>query len=649
MSGTIVYDIETDGLLDTVSKVHCISTYDIDTGEKRRFTCNDLVNSVWHGVHYLEQANTLICHNQKSYDVLVLQKLHGFDPKGLLVDTLLLGCLMLPEKGIMSLENWAEFLRLTQKKVQHEDWSTYTEAMGIRCDADVDINVAVYKYLISLPRAPEVVLDALQLEQEVASIHAEQALTGVAFDVNKAIALVRELDERLNKRRAILMAEGPSEIRLPGIPIIRQESERAERLADLDKGLLPAGTIGPFKKDGNYTKVTEAYFGKDLHTVKGFYSKVEHKPFNPDSKDEVKKLLLSLGWKPTEWNFKKDKSGGLLKNASGSLIPTSPKLTEDSYGSLPPGLGQAVAEYNMMNHRRNSILNIKDNSKGALARVADRGDGRVSAEAFTCGTPTSRYRHQGVVCNIPRPSSPYGKEIRSLFTVSAGNLLVGVDLSGIEARCLAWYLLLGKFTDAQKTADLILSPDKGNDFHSYNAKQWGVSRDTAKSGLYALIYGAGAPKLANTLGKPESQGAKLKRDFYAAHPGIKELMEKLELALSRNGGYIKAVDGRPIFIRSNNRLLNSLLQTTAAIVFKRWMVRIHEVVSQDALLKDIVKQVIAYHDELQFEVSGPAVRVAAVHLCSIVEQAAIDVGKELGCPIPIEAEAKVGVNWAETH
>ena len=81
----------------------------------------------------------------------------------------------------------------------------------------------------------------------------------------------------------------------------------------------------------------------------------------------------------------------------------------------------------------------------------------------------------------------YGPELRSLFGVPLGNYQIGIDLAGIEARVLAHYLLRGNYTKARQTADLILSPDKGNDFHSFNAKVWGVSRDTAKTCLYALV------------------------------------------------------------------------------------------------------------------------------------------------------------------
>jgi len=101
-----------------------------------------------------------------------------------------------------------------------------------------------------------------------------------------------------------------------------------------------------------------------------------------------------------------------------------------------------------------------------------------------------------------------------------------------------------------------------------------------------VMYGAGAKKLAQTLGKPEKEGAKLKRAFYKAHPGIEELIDDLENAYSKRK-YIKNIDGRPLYIRSKIKLLNTLLQATAAVVFKKWMIALAEVTPTS------IRQVIA--------------------------------------------------------
>ena len=42
---------------------------------------------------------------------------------------------------------------------------------------------------------------------------------------------------------------------------------------------------------------------------------------------------------------------------------------------------------------------------------------------------------------VPSMNTPYGKECRELFVPSDGYVLVGADASGLEARCLAHYIL----------------------------------------------------------------------------------------------------------------------------------------------------------------------------------------------------------------
>lgn len=629
MSGRYVFDLESDGLLLDITKIHCISLYDIDSGSTGTYSGSKIPE----GLEILRDAEMLIGHNITGYDVAAIKKLYPkWDTKAELVDTLLATCILHPSYGILSLEDWAIKLKLDESKVQHDDWSMYSPEMRERCESDVRINYKVYEHLRN-NKAYSSISIALRLEQQVALIHAQQIINGVTFDVKRGISLLNELDRRLETRRDLLVDTGPMTCVLVGVTKKNQKGMRKLKADMIADGKVPIGTHKCYRSDGPYTIATKDYFPNgEYFKVHGPYTKIEIKKLNPDSKEEVKELLLSLGWVPTEWNRRKDK-------VSGEWRVTSPRLTEDSYESLPEGFGKAVAEYNMMSHRRNFLFNKKDKTKGALAAVYKRGDGRVTPDAFTCGTPTARYRHSGTVCNIPRPTTVYGPEIRSLFRVPKGYLMVGVDLSGIEARCLAWYLLKGKYTKARETADLILSPDKTNDFHSYNAKNWGVSRDIAKNTLYCLMYGGGAKKLAQTAGKPESMGARLKKDFYKAHPGIKELIEDLEGAYGRKG-WIKCIDGRPLYVRSKMKLLNTLLQATAAVVFKMWMVEL------DILKTDNIKQIIAYHDELVYEVPDEE---TAEEWSKVTEDTALEIGKRMKSPIPIEAKAQIGLNWSEVH
>jgi len=71
----LVYDIESDGFLDSVTRVWILCTYDLDTGESKEFRENDFG---WK--EYLYGAKTLIGHNIINYDNNVLKKLFDWSP-----------------------------------------------------------------------------------------------------------------------------------------------------------------------------------------------------------------------------------------------------------------------------------------------------------------------------------------------------------------------------------------------------------------------------------------------------------------------------------------------------------------------------------------------------------------------------------------
>ena len=87
----LVFDLETDGLLDDVTKIHCLVIYDSEADT----TCiyNDQGNQepLSRGIQRLEDADVLVGHNIIGYDIPVIKKIYPwFDPEALVLDTLLL-------------------------------------------------------------------------------------------------------------------------------------------------------------------------------------------------------------------------------------------------------------------------------------------------------------------------------------------------------------------------------------------------------------------------------------------------------------------------------------------------------------------------------------------------------------------------------
>lgn len=320
----------------------------------------------------------------------------------------------------------------------------------------------------------------------------------------------------------------------------------------------------------------------------------------------------------------------------GARVKTSPKLTEESYDSIPPGLGRDVARRTVLRHRRNTILNYKNpTEKGIIAKI--RGDGRVPAKGVLCSTPTGRTAHREAVCNVPKasPKVVLGKEMRSIFCVKEPYLMLGADLDQIEARITAHYASL--FDDGAYW-EILQSVD---DIHQYNAELINSDRDTAKSFQYAIFYGARAPKLAGICKCSTKQAEVYIRNFWEGNKGVKLLVDYLERYYDKYG-FIKGLDGRKTFIRAKYKLLNSLIQTAAGIVFKRW-----DTLCQPELRRNEVdcRKIITYHDEDDFRCHPDHVEAAI----PIIKDTAIEAGQSFNMTVPITVDVKIGHNWAEVH
>ena len=120
-------------------------------------------------------------------------------------------------------------------------------------------------------------------------------------------------------------------------------------------------------------------------------------------------------------------------------------------------------------------------------------DRRVHGRVITNGAITSRMSHQSPnMAQIPAVYSPYGKECRELWTVPSGYKLVGIDASGLELRILSHYMNNKEYINEVINGDI----------HTTNQTLAGLeSRDTAKTFIYAFIYGAGNKKTRKYLWK----------------------------------------------------------------------------------------------------------------------------------------------------
>ena len=105
----LVFDIETNGLLHDVSKIHCIATFDTETKEESVFNNQrDESGSIEDGINKIMESPNIAGHNIIGYDLPVIRKLtNRSNYSGTAFDTLILSRLFHPNLiGVDHFRKW---------------------------------------------------------------------------------------------------------------------------------------------------------------------------------------------------------------------------------------------------------------------------------------------------------------------------------------------------------------------------------------------------------------------------------------------------------------------------------------------------------------------------------------------------------------
>ena len=273
-------------------------------------------------------------------------------------------------------------------------------------------------------------------------------------------------------------------------------------------------------------------------------------------------------------------------------------------------------------------------SQGTNAWLKLVKNGRLHHSCFI-GAQTHRMAHSHP--NLAQVSSD--ADCRELFITKPGWKLVDSDLAGIELRMFAHYLAR---YDGGRYRDVLLN----GDVHQENADKIGISRRLVKTVTYAFLYGAGNTKIGlsyDPMLSPDdatSKGKEIRKAYMDAIPGLKELVDATK-EVSKSG-QIRAIDGRHISVDSGHKALNYLLQSSAGIIAKRWILITHEWLQS---LEVKHERYAFVHDEQVFGAPpSSADEVARLCKCS-----ALEAGEYYKLRLPIEADANIGNNWSEVH
>ena len=271
-------------------------------------------------------------------------------------------------------------------------------------------------------------------------------------------------------------------------------------------------------------------------------------------------------------------------------------------------------------------------SQGTNAWLKLVKDGRLHHSCFI-GAVTHRMAHSHP--NLSQVSSD--KDCRELFITQPDWKLIDSDLAGIELRLFAHYLAR---YDGGRYGKILLEQD----IHQVNADKIGISRRQVKTITYCFLYGGGNQKLGlsyDNMLSPEAakkKGAEIRRAYLDAVDGLEDLVEATKKVATR--GSIRAIDKRQIIVDKEHKALNCLLQGSAAVIAKRWLLLTH------AKLGNTTHERYAFvHDE---QVLGAPAQNAEF-IADVCKLSALEAGEYYNLRLPIEADAQIGDNWAQVH
>ena len=597
----LIVDIETDGLLPDVTKVHCVGMTVDGASAGQVFANEEPYDCIENALELMSEAKSLTGHNLIGYDLPVLKKLLGWVPNKSteIIDTLVMSRLChtslrevdAKEKqidtklwGSHSLKAWGKRLGVEKSELDGDDvWASFKPEMAAYCVQDIRVTSELKFHFECLEYSNE----AIKLEHQFATVIQRQVEYGFSFDIKKG----QELYVNLLKRQE-----------------------------ELGGGLRKA--FGSwFVSDGELTPKKDNL--KRGYTAGGSLTKIKKVEFNPNSRDHIAKNLKTFGWVPKDFT------------PNGK-----PKIDESVLAKLSLPHCKELKEHFLIS-KRISQLAEGDNAWLKLER-----NGRIYGGVNTNGAVTGRCTHSKPnVAQVPASYSPYGTECRSLFRGGKDRLLVGCDADGLELRALAGYL---KRFDGGKYAEAAVNgtKDSGTDIHSINRDALGISsRDIAKTFFYAFIYGAGDAKLGSILGGGAKKGKKARENFLSGVSGLMDLTNRVKQVYRRRGHLI-GLDGRKLHIRSEHAALNTLLQSAGAVLMKKALVILDETLMMAGLKEGKDYEFVAnVHDEFQIEVYHRYANVISTYAAESVSRA----GDYFEFDCPLSATAHIGKNWSETH
>ena len=548
----IVFDVEANGLLDDATKIHCLS-YTTDGVTYDTLFDYDSMKDL------LLNQQGLIGHNIIRYDIPLLEKILGIKIKARLFDTLPMSWVLNYNRPKHGLESFGEDFGIPKPKI--DDWNNLTQDdYRHRCVEDVKINwklwqdvlkrfMFIYKSKTELDKF----FRYLQFKMDCA---AEAERVGWKLDVGLAKDCVAKLTE--------------------------QQSSKINEL----KGVMPRVKITTkkskpkvcFKKDGSPSSHGERWFALlDEHRLPRHYEgEVEvikgwDQP-NPNSNDQVKSWLFSLGWEPCTFNYIKES-------------PTETRLVPQvrSNGELTESVKRLIKD-NPVVSVLDGLTVIQHRLKIFEGFLECEYNGYVRAEIDGL-TNTLRFKHKKPLVNLPAVDKPWGREVRGCLTVPDGYTLCGADMTSLEDTTKRHYMypydpdyvndMSQEGFDPHLDLALHANAVSQIEIDEYNAGRNDQLKDLRKDFKvvnYSATYGVGKAKLARTTGMSEEAAQELLDAYWKRNWSVKAFIDNQKVRKINDEMWVQ----NPVSkfwhsLRYEKDVFSTLNQSTGAYCFDKWV------------------------------------------------------------------------------
>lgn len=648
-----VCDCETDGFLESVTKVHVFGlgwlsgdTWKVKATPKHE----DMIKIL------TDPENTLVFHNGYSYDKPALEKILGIEVKAYIIDTLYVSWVLFPNRFEYGLDSFGKDYGIAKPKI--DDWENLTyEEYAYRVSEDVKINIALWddclKYLRVLYNGDEEKIKTwLKFVNAKAINVADQEKFGIKLDLPKA----HENFEILDKLRQDILDHLIAI--MPKVPVKKIKKK-------------PANC---YKKDGSLSKAGETWYTllRDLEMDPEFNGELElvvdWVDPNPGSVDQIKAFLFSKGWKPAIYKESIGKYGTThvpqLRDKDKNLCKSILALTED-YPELIH-----LEKLSVIQHRLGIVKGfLRDSARDGYLR------GRVNGL-----TATLRLRHKELV-NMPKPSVPYGEYIRSLLICEEDEVLLGTDLSSLENYTRTHFtapiqpeaveilkdpdydshtqlaIFAGMMTPEEETFFKWMKYKDGDErkavenlpeqfkekteeerdhiFHKLN-----IVRNKAKTTSYSALYGVGKKKLAKELKISEDEAAQLLGGYWKLNFAVKLFAETCKVKTVRGQDWVlNPLNGFWYELRSEKDIFSVVNQSAGDYCFTVYLMNIRHFLEGKGVV------VANFHDEALIRTK----KEDADFCVEAIKKAIARSNKQLKLNVPLGMDYALGKNYAEVH